>query len=122
MLLVSLLSLGLSWRLIELFVVSHFGCGELLRFWYGEAPLGPTLLGVFAVAFTAMFCLWIINLIRVRYRRPAVWATTVQAFLFVAILTVLTTWSSFISPYSVFKPVSDTLRYSFFCDPDGVIG
>ncbi|MBL4539396.1 MAG: hypothetical protein JKP96_12045 [Oceanicaulis sp.] len=113
MLLVSLLSLGLSWRLIELFVITQFSCGETLRFWQGAAPLGPTLLGVFAVAFTAMFCLWIIDLIRVRHRRPAVWATAVQAFLFVAILTVLTTWSSFISPYSVFKPVSDTLRHGF---------
>ncbi|VXC86770.1 conserved membrane hypothetical protein [Oceanicaulis sp. 350] len=113
MLLATLLGLGIVWRLIELFVITQLSCGETLRFWQGEAPLGPTLLGVFAVAFTAMFCLWVIDLTRVRHRRPAIWATTVQAFLFVAILTVLTTWSSFINTYSVFKPISDTLRYSF---------
>lgn len=110
MLLVTLLTLGLCWRLTELFVVTQFGCGELLRFWYGEAPVGPTLLGVFALAFTAVFCLWIIDLVRVRNRRPAIWVTSVQAILFIAILTVMTTWSSFISPYSLFKPVSDSLR------------
>lgn len=110
MLLVSVLTLGLCWRLTELFVVAEFGCGELLRFWYGEAPLGPTLLGVFTLAFTAVFCLWVIDLVRVRNRRLAIWVTSVQAILFIAILTVMTTWSSFISPYSLFKPVSDNLR------------
>jgi len=113
MLLVSFLTLGLCWRLTELFVVSQFGCGELLRFWYGEAPLGPTLLGIFTLSFTAVFCLWIIDLVRVRHRRPAIWVTSVQALLFIAILTVITTWSSFISPYSLFKPVSDSLRQGF---------
>lgn len=122
MLLVSVLTLGLCWRLTELFVVTEFGCGELLRFWYGEAPLGPTLLGVFTLAFTAVFCLWIIDLVRVRHRRPAIWVTSVQAILFIAILTVMTTWSSFISPYSMFKPVSDSLRHGWVVTRLGLVG
>jgi len=117
MLLVTLLGLAIIWRILDLFPVLWFSCGEAVRYWQGEAPYGPTLIGMMGLTFTAALCVWFVDLIRVRAKRLSLWLVSVQSLLFLGIFIVLTSWTSFTLPNTPFTPVSQGLRQAFHSIP-----
>lgn len=117
MLLVTLLGLAIIWRILDLIPVIWFSCGETVRYWQGEAPYGPTLIGMMGLTFTAGLCVWFVDLIRVRARRVSLWLVSVQGLLFLGIFIVLTSWTSFTLPNTPFTPVSQGLRHAFHSIP-----
>lgn len=117
MLLVTLLGLAIIWRILDLIPVIWFSCGEAVRYWQGEAPYGPTLIGMMGLTFTAALCVWFVDLIRVRAKRVSLWLVSVQGLLFLGIFIVLTSWTSFTLPNTPFTPVSQGLRQAFHSIP-----
>jgi hypothetical protein len=110
MLLVSLLTLTLIWRLYDLLVVTTSSCVEAVGSFLGGVPFGPSLLDIFTLAFVSIGCLWFVNMVRHRKHRQSYWRRGFEALLIgFGLLTVLT-WNEYVRPAAPIGQVTENVR------------
>ena len=113
MFLVSLLTLVLIWRLYALYLTVAVPCVDAVGLTLGGIRHGPSVIGLFTLAFVALAALWFFNLVRYRDVRQSYVRRAVEAVLIGFGLLTVMTWTEYVAPNLPDARITQSIRQDY---------